>query len=139
MPFREKSAWITLISVILTFGSYYGALALGLFPPMSLASFHIGLGVIVGFVVLQIVLRLIAFAMSPKDARLPRDERERMIEARSHTIGYYVQMAGILLVVIATHIRGSNFLTTVYLGVASVLLAAMAVAISQIVMFRRGA
>jgi hypothetical protein len=139
MPFREKSAWITLISVVLTFGHYYGALALGVFSPMSMAAFHLGLAVIIGFVLLQIALRLIAVATSPKGDRLPRDERERMIEARSHTIGYYVQMFGILAVVFATHVPGQGFLTTVYLGVGTVLVAAMAVAIAQIIMFRRGA
>lgn len=140
MPFREKSAWITLISVLLTFGSYYGALALGLFPAMSFASFHLGMLSIIALVLLQVVLTLIARAQNPKDASIPRDEREQMIEARSHTVGYYVMMVGMILVVGATHVPALHgFMTTVYLGVGVLVVAAIAVAVSQIVMFRRGA
>lgn len=139
MPFREKSAWITLISVVLTFGSYYGALALGLFHPFSMTSFHLGLTAIIALVLLQVVLTLIARAQNPRDASVPRDEREQMIEARSHTVGYYVMMVGMILVVAATHVEALHgFMTTVYLGVGVMVIAAIAVAVSQIVMFRRG-
>jgi uncharacterized membrane protein len=139
MSFREKSAWITLISVILTFGSYYGALGLGLFEPFSMSSFHLGMLSIIALVLLQVALTLIAHYSTPKDSRGPRDERERLIEARSHTVGYYVMMVGMVLVVGATHMPGlHSFMTTVYLGVGVMVIAAIAVAVSQIVMFRRG-
>ena len=140
MSFREKSAWITLISVLLTFGSYYGALATGLVPPMSMASFHFGLSSIVALIVLQVVLHLVAAMLNPADARTPRDEREKLIQARSHTAGYYVMMVGMVLVVLATHIPALHgFMTTVYLGIGVMVVAALSVAIAQNVMFRRGA
>ena len=139
MSFREKSAWITLISVLLTFGSYYGALATGLVHPFSLESFHFGLSSIVALIVLQVVLHVIAALLNPADARTPRDEREKMIQARSHTFGYYVMMVGTLAIVIATHVPGTSFMTTVYGGILTMVIASLAVAIAQIVMFRRGA
>ena len=140
MSFREKSAWITLVSVLITFGSYYGAMATGLVHPMSIESFHFGLSTIVALIALQVVLHIIAAMLNPVDARTARDEREKMIQARSHTVGYYVMMVGMVLVVLATHIPGIHgFMTTVYLGVAVLVVASLAVAIAQIVMFRRGA
>jgi ABC-type Co2+ transport system permease subunit len=138
MSFREKSAWITLFSVLLTFGAYYGGLATGLIDPYSLHSFHFGLSSIVVLIVLQVALHIIAALMNPKDARTPRDEREKMIQARSHTFGYYVMMIGMLVVVVLTHVPGTDFMSTVYLGVLTMVIAALSVAIAQIVMFRRG-
>jgi hypothetical protein len=146
MSFREKSAWITLISVLVTMGVYYGALIFGVFPPQSIESFHFGLSSIVALVVLQVVLHIIAAVMNPADARTPRDEREKLIQARSHTWGYYVMLAGMTALVFATHIPALGdglglhpVMVTVYFGIGVMVIASLAVAIAQIVMFRRGA
>jgi hypothetical protein len=139
MSFREKSAWFTLISVLVTFGSYYAALATGLIHPFSMASFHLGLLSIIALIVLQVALHVIAAILNPADARTPRDEREKLIQLRSHTVGYYVMMVGMVGVVVATHIPGLTFMTTVYLGVLTMVVAAIVVAVAQIIMFRRGA
>ncbi|HEX5008714.1 MAG TPA: hypothetical protein VFV70_16490 [Hyphomonadaceae bacterium] len=139
MSFREKSAWITLVSVLLTFGAYYGSLGIGLINPLSMRAFHFGVLSILALVALQIILHVVAALMNPKEARTPRDEREKMIQARSHTVGYYVMMVGMLVIVVLTHIPATNFMTTVYFGVLTMVIAALGVAIAQIVMFRRGA
>jgi len=139
MSFREKSAWITLVTVLICFGSYYGALATGLVNSHSMASFHFGMASILVLIILQVALHIIAALLNPKDARTPRDEREKMIQARSHTLGYYVMMIGMTVVVVLTHVRGTDFMTTVYVGVLMMVIAALVVAIAQIVMFRRGA
>lgn len=139
MSFREKSAWITLVSVLLCFGSYYGALGLGLIHPYGMDSFHFGMASVFGLIVLQIGLRVAAALSNPRDARTPRDEREKLIQARSHTLGYYIMLLGMLVVVVLTHIPGTNFMTTVYLGVLAMAVSWLAVSIAQIVMFRRGA
>ncbi len=139
MSFREKSAWFTLVSVLVTFGSYYGALAMGLIHPFSMASFHLGLLSIIALIVLQVALHVIAAMLNPADARTQRDEREKLIQLRSHTAGYYVMMVGMVAVVVATHIPGLTFMTTVYLGVLTMVVAAIVVAVAQIILFRRGA
>jgi len=140
MSFREKSAWITLLTVLVCFGSYYAGLATGLIDPLGFQSFHLGLIAIIGVVVLQVGLRLVAMLQNPAEARTPRDERERMIEAKSHTVGYYLMMIGMIAVVITTHLPlHPRFMVTVYFGMGVVIVSTMAVAIAQIVMFRRGA
>ena len=60
MSFREKSAWITLISVLLCFGVYFGAIATGQIERFGMAALHFGLISIIALVVLQIVLRVVA-------------------------------------------------------------------------------
>ncbi|HVY90920.1 MAG TPA: hypothetical protein VG942_18780, partial [Hyphomonadaceae bacterium] len=93
----------------------------------------------------QVALHVIAAVMHPAEARTPRDEREKLIQARSHTVGYYAMLLGMAVVVVATHMPGlgealglHSFMVTVYLGVGVMVIASLAVAIAQIVMFRRG-
>jgi hypothetical protein len=144
MSFRERTAWITAITIIVCFGIYYGAVFGGLVTPNTWESFHLGLACIISLVVLQLALNLIASLLNPKDARTPRDERDRMIHARSHVIGYYILMFGIAAVLFSTHIPihggfGDLMVNTVNLGVLAMVIAALSVAVSQIIMYRRGA
>jgi len=144
MSFRERTAWITLLTIVICFGVYYGAILTGLAPGGTWASFHLGVLCFGSFVLLQVGLNVAAALINPKDARTPRDERERLIHARSHIIGYYVLMIGMAAVLIATHIpmHGGGkldvIINTVNFGAFVMILAALSVAISQIVMYRRG-
>ena len=144
MSFREKTAWITAITIIVCFGIYYGAVFGGLVPSNTWQSFHLGLACIISLLVLQIALNVIAGLLNPRDARTPRDERDRTIHARSHVLGYYVLMFGIAAVLFSTHIPvhenfGDLMINTVNLGVLVMVIAALSVAVSQIIMYRRGA
>ena len=144
MSFRERTAWITLITLVVCFGTYYGAIFTGLVPSNTWQSFHLGLACILALLVLQLGLNLLVALLNLKEARTPRDEREKMIHARSHTIGYYVLMFGMAGVLFSTHlpVHGQDFIDvmvdTVNLGVLVMVIAALCVAVAQIVMFRRG-
>ena len=148
MSFRERTAWITAITIVLCFGVYYGAVFTGLVPKDTWQSFHLALICVVSLVVLQAGLNLAAALLNPGEARTPRDERERMIHARSHTVGYYVLMFGMAGLLVSTHVpRGRMdsdvafvdiIIDTVNFGVLVMVVAAFAVAAAQIVMYRRG-
>lgn len=144
MSFRERTAWITVITLVIFFGAYYGATLSGLVPPRSMSAFHLGLLSIIGLVVFQVGLNIVAAILNPKEARTPRDERERMIHARSHVIGYYVMMIGTAVTLVVTHlpVEENHFfdiiVRTVNIGVLAMVVAALSVAIAQIVMYRRG-
>ena len=103
MSFRERTAWITLITIMVCFGTYYGAVFTGLAPAHSWQTFHLALICIIALVVLQVGLNLIAALLNPKEARTPRDERERLIQWRSHTVGYYVLMFGMAAVLVVEY------------------------------------
>lgn len=138
MSLREKSAWITLISVLLCFGAYYGAVFSGVFPRRSMTMFHFGLACIIALIVLQVGLHILAALTTPKDGRGPRDEREKMIQARSHTWGYYTLMAATASLFFPTHAHGVSMVDIVNFAVLGIVVSALVVAIVQIVMFRRG-
>ncbi len=136
MSFREKSAWITLLTVLVCFGVYFGAVVGGLTPP-GLHAVHLLLGCVIVLVVLQIALHIIAAATSPNDARAPADERERLIQMRSHTIGYYVLVVLILSLGIPGHL-GHSVPEMLNFALLDLVIATLAVSAAQIVMFRRG-
>jgi len=144
MSFREKTAWITLVTILVCFGAYYGAILSGLVPQTSWQAFHLGLVAIVGLAGLQVFLTLVAMRVTPRDSRSANDERELMIHARSHVIGYYVLMIGMAATLVVTHLRlpGDSAIDVIVrianIGVAVMVLAALSVATAQIVMFRRG-
>jgi cytochrome b561 len=138
MSFREKLAWITLVTVLLCFGAYYSAILSGLVQHYSPAALHLALGALILLVVLQAGLTLLAAVTTPKDGRGPRDEREKMIQARSHTIGYYTLMIATAALFIPTHSPGVDMVDIVNFAMLGIVISAIVVAIAQIVMFRRG-
>src|SRR5215813_10806892 len=103
MSFREKSAWITLVTTVLCFGSYFGAIAAGLIEREGVVPLHFGLLAVVALIVLQVVLHIVAAIVNPRDARAPLDEREKMFENRSHALGYYLLVTLTLGIVVAVH------------------------------------
>lgn len=139
MSFREKSAWITLISVVICFSVYFAAIATGHISGRGWRTLHVGLLCTTALILLQVVLTVVAALLNPKDARTPRDEREKQIQARSHTVGYYVLMITILIQLVPIHFRDPNVADVVNYGVLGLVAAVFAVALAQIVMFRRGA
>jgi len=86
MPFREKSAWISLLSVLAIYGYYFVSLARS--DRHAAAGFGGLLGTIVALVIVQTVLNIAVAIYKPKEAKAPRDERERLIDLRSTRCAY---------------------------------------------------
>ena len=138
MSFREKSAWITLVTVLACFGVYYGSIVTGRVSARGFDTLHLLALCVVGLVVLQVALTVIAAVTTPKDGRAPRDEREKLIQWRSHTLGYYVLVVLVLGLFIPGHL-GHTVIDMMNFALLDVVLATLVVAVAQIVMFRRGA
>jgi hypothetical protein len=141
MSFREKSAWITLVSVLVCFGAYFfevfahfgtdrhfggaGSLHLLLLSVLALAAVHI-------------TLTVVAALTTPKDGHGLTDERERMIQWRAQSLGYNV------LMLLAISLFGPGFfghrgIEMANFALLGVVISALTVSVAQIVMFRRGA
>jgi hypothetical protein len=136
MSFREKSAWITLVTVLVVFGVYFSALLTG--HVRGFHSLFLLLVCGIGLLVLQVGLNLIAILTTPRDGRAPKDERETLIQWRSHTLGYYVLMVLVLALFVPVHF-GHTALDMANFALFAVVVATVSVAVAQIVMFRRGA
>jgi cytochrome bd-type quinol oxidase subunit 2 len=138
MSFREKSAWITLVTVLACFGIYFGSIVTGRVSGRDLDTLHLLLMCVIVLVVLQCALTVIAAMTTPRDGRAPKDEREQLIQWRSHTLGYYVLVVLVLGLFIPGHL-GHTVIDMMNFALLDVVLAVLTVAVAQIVMFRRGA
>jgi Flp pilus assembly protein TadB len=89
---------------------------------------------------LEIGLHLAIAIQSPKDARTPKDERERLIGIRASRVAFYVLLAGALLSLgLGLHLPGANRFTMGLLLMASILAALLARFVTQIALYRRDA
>jgi hypothetical protein len=135
MSFREKSAWITFLTVLLAAAIFvvYAAIE-GRYGHGTL---HVFLACVLGMVALQVVLHVIAAALNPAEARTPKDERERLIELRSHRVGYYVLVVAVLSMFITGHLPLGS-IDMIYHAFAAVTLSTLSISLTQIVLFRLG-
>ncbi len=97
MPYREKIAWLSLIAMAVTFGPYF--VVVGTAEPMGMLPYLRLFGIAALAQMLILGFGHLYFRwMSPEEARLPMDERDRAIMFRSITNAYYVLIVGMILV-----------------------------------------
>ena len=95
MSFREKSAWISLLSIAGIYGVYFWSVIHA--GPHAGVRFGSLLETIVALVVVQVVLTIAVAITAPKEAKAPRDEREKLIELKATRIAYSGLATGIAL------------------------------------------
>jgi hypothetical protein len=141
MSFREKTAWITLITLIVTSLLFvlHPPLQLTLAPESSFFSLHVLLLSIATFVVIEIVAIVVIRIRSPRDAKAPLDERERLIVLKARGLAWYVMAASSLGSVMVTIHLGANELGLAYCVLISFVLSLMVNYAARIVYYRRGA
>ncbi len=101
MAFREKMAWLELLSLVGAYACY--ALWLGSTLQSGAPSAY---EVLVRFTVVSlyqaVVVTIIAVVLAARDRReanAPADERDRSLERRGAAIAYYVLLTGLFLMV----------------------------------------
>jgi hypothetical protein len=84
LSFREKTAWISLLSLSGIYAWYFWS-AFG-------SGSHFGglLAAIVALVIVQTVLTIAVAVVAPREAKAPRDERDRLIDLRATRFAYAV-------------------------------------------------
>ncbi len=101
MPYREKSAWLALAAIVLTFTPYFGIVIAGVLPAQPMPDLRqLGLYAVAA-VARMLILGIGTLALrrnAPEEARLPLDERDLTINRRAMSVAYYVLMAGMILV-----------------------------------------
>jgi hypothetical protein len=144
MSFREKSAWVTFVLLLVTFVIYFGSAFTVLHgrghidnqPSPNL--FHLFFQLVFWFVVLEIVMHILIAARTPKDANAPLDEREKLIALKSMQPAFYVLLVGAFLAIGTLHLG-----TTTYHMAHSVLFVVWIAELvrygMQLYYFRRGA
>ena len=138
MSFREKSAWISFVSILLVFGAYFWNINRILRGQVEhRAAFKISVGLIVAFVLLEIVLHIAVAIQAPNEARAPKDERERLIEMRATRVAFQVLVVGALLGVGTMHVTARAWVMA-HVVLLAVVVAELVKFGGQILYFRRG-
>lgn len=97
MAYREKTAWLTLICMALAYGIYFPLMALRETPP-TLFDILWSFGIIAGLQAVAVIIGHVALAIQTDPAARRADERDRAIARRGASAGFYVLMAGTILV-----------------------------------------
>jgi hypothetical protein len=99
LPYREKTAWLSLIAMAVTFGPYFTITAAGSAAAVPNLR-QLGLFAVAAVVEMVIlgIGHLYLRRDSPDEARTPPDERDRAIMRRSISSAYYVLILGMILV-----------------------------------------
>lgn len=137
MSFRERSAWISFVTVLACFGVYFGAV-LTHSVPRGLPTVLLFAACVAGLAALQALLTVISALRAPNEAKAPRDERERLIDGRARTVGYYVLLVGVLGLAIPGH-TGGGVVDMLNFALAAIVVAELTVSAVQIILHRRGA
>jgi hypothetical protein len=104
MSFREKSTWISFVLLLaISIPFFYQFVRIESGGMSSEGSFHLFLALVIVFIVGEIVLHAIIAMQSPRDARAPKDERERLIDLKATRAAFFVLMTGALLVIVMVH------------------------------------
>lgn len=135
MPFREKIAWVALAGIIVASVLYFGNLATHDAPN----SYFVGLFVAVTVVqaIITAAASIVVAVLAPRDARAPRDERDREVARLAAGQTYYPLLIGVMLSAVTIHFGNSLFgMLNTLLGV---IMAAEALRFAlQIAAYRRG-
>ena len=107
MSFREKSAWISLISILVVSGFFFLHVPWNLTPSPSHQLVRGMLYCIIALVIIEVVAHLVVAMRAPEDAQAPRDERERLIDLKATRVAHYVYVVGSLLALTTLHL-GAN-------------------------------
>ncbi len=103
MAFREKLAWVTLGSMLITYSIYFWLLATRFDlsspdgPPTVAMLALFGMVTVAQVIVIVIATSVLAIR-AQKDANAKADERDRAIARRGASVAYFVLMVGMILV-----------------------------------------
>ena len=107
MTFREKSAWVTLVAIVLVSAMYVFHVPRVFAPSRwALAALAASLA---AFIVIELVAWLVLRLRNPAEARTPKDELEKLIELKALRIAAYTYFAGSFTAVFLTlHLHGAG-------------------------------
>ena len=138
MTFKEKMAWLSVITTIVVWGAYFGFL-------LTTARHLPGPGQFGGFIAAVIVQTglvtvgaIVSAVLSPRDAGAESDERDKAVSRRAYAFAYPVLLSLIVCVAASMHF-GMDARGMTYEIMASIVIAEIVHYGAQIVGYRRGA
>jgi len=135
MAWREKTAWITLVLMVITYGTYFTLVSGASLSTMSM------LKLFGGVTILQVIAAVIATAvlaaLSGDEARAKPDERDRAVARRGASIAYFVLIVGVITVGVVMPFRDSGWRLT-NAALSALVIAETVRYLTVVVSYRRG-
>ncbi len=103
MPFKEKIAWISVVTTTLVWGSYFGFMAATgdhMPGPVYMVGFA---GAVIVQTILVVIASIVTAVLAPKDASAGSDERDKEISRRAYAVAYPVLLTLIVCVAASLH------------------------------------
>src|SRR5215471_10105706 len=95
MSFREKSAWISFGCLLAVGGFWFrNIVRVELYHVRQANPMLAFLSLLGALILAEIALHLVIALRDPKEARTPKDEREKLIDLKAARVGFYVLMTG---------------------------------------------
>ena len=82
-------------------------------------------GMLAALIALEIALHIAVAVQSPREARTPKDERERLIDMKASRVAFYVLLVGTFASMGTLHIPGSNRLIIAQCLMGSIIFTAL--------------
>jgi uncharacterized membrane protein len=116
MPFREKSAWISLLATIGVYGVYFTAFTRAIAAGRGVGFAGPLTACVIALVVVQAGMYIVTAALSPEDARAPEDERERAIRTAARARAFYVLEIAALCAAVTVYFADRTVMATAVVG-----------------------
>ncbi len=139
MSFREKTAWVTLIAIIAVSLLYWAHVPTLFEPHPGHWVLHAIAACLCAYLVIEVVAYVVLRLRNPRDARMPRDEREKLIDLKALRIAYYVFVVGAIGgMFVALHLTGGGPVTVAMTVFMAFVLSQIIKHAARIYFFRRG-
>jgi hypothetical protein len=138
MSFKEKMAWLSVITTVVVWGAYFGFLlttARHLPGPAQFGGLLAAVIVQTGLVTMGAIVSAV---LSPKDSGAASDERDKAVSRRAYGLAYPVLLSLIVCVAASMHF-GVDAKGMTYEIMASIVIAEIVHYGAQIVGYRQGA
>jgi hypothetical protein len=139
MSFREKSAWISFLC-LLAFGGFWlrNVILVEVYHVREANPMLAFFSLLGALILAEIVLHIVIAVRDPKEARTPKDEREKLIDLKAARVAFYVLMAGAWLSIGTLHLNFDRLrIADSVLG--AIIVAEMVKLATQIALYRRDA
>jgi Ca2+/Na+ antiporter len=137
MSFREKTAWVTLIAILFVSALFFAHGPDFVAGNVHRWELHLLAFCIFAFIVIEVVAYAVLYVKYPKDARTPKDERERLIDLKALRLAAYVYVLGSFLAIIASIHAPSGGIVGFFV-LAAFVVAEIVNYAARIIYYRRG-
>lgn len=110
MAWREKTAWITLVAMGVTYGVYFTLISRQSLSTLSMLELFAVVTVLQ--VIAVVTVTSVLAALSSEEARAKPDERDRAVARRGASIAYFVLIVGVITVGVVMPFRDSGWRLT---------------------------